>query len=297
MITAHVIGETRHPATDPRPVLWWSVTKTAVATAALRLVERGQLTLDANLVNAPYTLRQLLQHTAGVPNYGGLAAYHAAVEAGDHPWSVTQLLGRVNVENLDFAPGAGWNYSNVGYLLVRRLIEQTTGGSLNTALQDLVFAPLGVTAAIAETPADLDDTAWGNANRYHPHWVYHGLLVGAADQAAAFMHGVLTGRLLTPESLQQMTAVHPLGDRPVPGRPWLTTGYGLGLMIGDVALGDGGRTLAQGHSGCGPGTSCAVYHFPSAREPTTFAAFNDAETEYPAENMVARQASQMPLST
>src|SRR5215468_4255838 len=55
------------------PVPWWSLTKTAIASAALVLVGGGRLALGEPLDSRPYTLRQLLQHTAGVPEYGAPA--------------------------------------------------------------------------------------------------------------------------------------------------------------------------------------------------------------------------------
>src|ERR1700724_2282941 len=76
-------------------VPWWSFTKTALATAALQLVARGELTLDDRIDGRPYTLRQLLQHRAGVPNYGNLASYQEAVWHGEKPWGVAQMLDRV----------------------------------------------------------------------------------------------------------------------------------------------------------------------------------------------------------
>jgi CubicO group peptidase (beta-lactamase class C family) len=56
-----------------------------LATAALQLVDRGNLDLDDQIDDHPCTLRQLLQHRAGVPNYGGLASYHDAVARGEKP--------------------------------------------------------------------------------------------------------------------------------------------------------------------------------------------------------------------
>src|SRR3954453_22274379 len=67
------------------PVPWWSFTKTVLAAAALVLVDAGRLTLDTPLAGRRYTLRQLLQHRAGVPDYGALAAYHDAVASVHSP--------------------------------------------------------------------------------------------------------------------------------------------------------------------------------------------------------------------
>src|SRR5215469_2505692 len=99
---------------DHARVPWWSFTKTVLATAALQLVARGDCVLDEQIDGRPYTLRQLLQHRAGVPNFGNLASYHEAVRRGDKPWKIDQLLERVAADRLDFDPGHGWRYSNVG---------------------------------------------------------------------------------------------------------------------------------------------------------------------------------------
>jgi CubicO group peptidase (beta-lactamase class C family) len=95
-----------------------------LAAAALQLVARGDCRLDKRIDGRPYKLRQLLQHRAGVPNYGNLASYHESVRRGDEPWTVNELLDRVMADRLDFDPGSGWEYSNVGYLFVRQFIEE-----------------------------------------------------------------------------------------------------------------------------------------------------------------------------
>src|SRR5579884_4019976 len=90
---------------------WWSFTKTVLAAAALRLVEAGKLELDAPRPHKPYTLRQLLLHRAGVSNYGALKAYHEAVARGEDAWPRARLLEAAAADELEFEPGARWNYS------------------------------------------------------------------------------------------------------------------------------------------------------------------------------------------
>ena len=236
------------------PAPWWSFGKTVLASAALVLVAQGRLRLDEPLPGRPFTLRQLLGHRAGLRCYGGLREYHAAVAAGEQPWSLDELLRRVRAEELAYEPGSGWAYSNVGYALVRTLIEQAAGEPLGPALQRLIFAPLGVAGVfVAEEPADLDGSAWGNARRYHPGWVYHGLLVGPASAAVSFLDRLLSGRPLPPGLLAAMRDAHPV-DGTDPGRPWRTTNYGLGLMIGEGEL----PGTYVGHTGGGPGRTAAV---------------------------------------
>jgi D-alanyl-D-alanine carboxypeptidase len=271
---------------DQAPVPWWSFTKTALATAALQLVARGHLGLDLRIEGRPYTLRQLLQHRAGVPNYGNLAAYHDAVRRGETPWGVGQLLERVAADRLDFEPGHGWCYSNVGYFFVRRSIEEATGRDIGSALRQLVFDALGLDSVrLVTSVGDLADTAWGNRSQYDPGWVYHGLLVGTPGDAARFLHKLMSGDVLPPELLSEMTTCHPIAGR-LPGRPWETTGCGLGLMIGQMTS----AGIAMGHSGAGPGSVSAVYHFGDRASPCTIAAFARGDDEGVTEHEVARLA-------
>lgn len=254
LITALVQGDHVHADNDAA-VPWWSYAKTVLASAALALVTEGRLQLDEPVHGRQFTLRQLLQHRAGLRCYGALPAYHAAVTGGEHPWPVEEMLQRVDAETLAYEPGQGWAYSNVGYLLVRHLIEDEAGVPLGPALERLVFKPLGISGVkVARDPADLDTTAWGNTRRYHPGWVYHGLLVGTPSAAALFLHRLLAGDLLPPDLLARMLDGHPVGGA-IPGRPWRTANYGLGLMIGK------GEPPGEyvGHTGGGPGSASAVY--------------------------------------
>lgn len=279
-------GEETPPDEGEPLVPWWSVTKTALAVCALQLVSRDLLALDEKVVGGPYTLRQLLQHRAGVPEYGRLAAYHEAVERGDRPWSVDDLLQRVGVDKLDFEPDCGWSYSNVGYLLVRRIIESVTGDDIGDVLRRMIFAPLGLASVrLAGRPSDFTDTAWGNRHRYDPGWVYHGLLIGTPGDAAGFLHALVGGQILPPELLAMMTNPYPVGG-PLSGRPWETAGYGLGLMIGAMA----GAGIAFGHSGNGPGSVAAVYHFTDAVPPCTVAVFGPGNDEATVEHEAVRLA-------
>ncbi|MCE7028326.1 serine hydrolase domain-containing protein [Jiella avicenniae] len=273
-------GKAVHSGRTDATFPWWSFTKTILAIAALQLSERGALDLDAPYRGRPYTLRQLLQHRAGVPDYGKLAAYHAAVARGDPAWPRERLLAAVDVDTPDFAPGTGWAYSNVGYLFVREAIEAATASDLDTALRELVFAPLRLESArVAMQPADLAGVFWPALRGYDPRWVYHGLVVGTPGDAAAILSALMTpGRLLAPGTLAAMRDRHAVGGA-IPGRPWTTHGYGLGLMIGTVK----GAGRAIGHSGGGPFGVNAVYHFPDLDASVTVAAFTGGTDEGAAE--------------
>ncbi len=292
-------------------VPWWSFGKTLLAACVLRLAEAGRVKLDqppalpdhtaawlrnglpAGSPGLPWTVRQLLQHTAGIDDYGPLAAYHDAVAAGAPPWGDAALYRRVSPTDLIFAPGAGWRYSNVGYLLLRRLVERVLDRDLGEALHRLVLVPLGLRdCRMAAAPADLGNLALAVPPGYDPGWVFHGLVIGPVDQAAIALHRLWHGDLLSPASRAAMATAVPAGG-PIAGRPWLRPGYGLGLMIGAMREvvefpGDGaGACDLLGHSAGGPGSSGAVYTAAHG-QPATAAAFTAGTDEGPAEFAVLR---------
>jgi CubicO group peptidase (beta-lactamase class C family) len=122
-------------------------------------------------------------------------------------------------------------------LLVGRLIERLTELTLDEAVLQRAISPLGLSnVRFAKTRADLQATHPECTLNYDPAWVYHGLLVGPVSQAALFLDRLLSADLLTTDLLQQMQAARTLGG-PIPGRPWITPGYGLGVMQGAIGTG------------------------------------------------------------
>lgn len=139
----------------------YSITKLLLAIATLRLVEEGAAKLDqpvqeilpALALDLPVTLRQLLNHTTGLTDYGAMPAYAHDLRADSAtPWTDDEFLNRTLQMGLLFPPGQGWAYSNIGYLLVRRAIERLMQCSLRDALTRLIFAPLALRQTdVAET--------------------------------------------------------------------------------------------------------------------------------------------------
>lgn len=116
------------PASDREPAfLAYSITKILTAVVILELSDAGQLRLDDRLVKwFPHiahadhiTLRHLLSHTGGIPDYGGVRAYHEAVKSSPStPWSFDRFAAETFDKGLWFEPGQGWAYSNPGYMLL-----------------------------------------------------------------------------------------------------------------------------------------------------------------------------------
>jgi CubicO group peptidase (beta-lactamase class C family) len=264
-----VIGNGARDAVVP----WWSFTKTLIATAALALVRDGVLRLDDRLPDRSDTLRLLLQHRAGLPDYGELRSYHEAVSRDEDAWPSEIMMERADAGRLRFKPGEGWSYSNIGYLIVRRHLENVCGEGLDALLKRLVFDPLQAAGPrVALTRRDLDGVLLGTRASYDPQWVYHGLAVGSLGCAAQLLDRILTTDFLPKHLVAEMCAAWPAGGA-VEGRPWQTTAYGLGVMTG--ADTEGSRVI--GHSGAGPGSVIAVYHRPDRNSPLTVAAFSPGD--------------------
>jgi CubicO group peptidase (beta-lactamase class C family) len=270
-------------------VPWWSITKTCLSACVLVLVAGGRLDLDRPLPGRHFTLRQLLQHTSGLSCYTEHPDYDPALDAHADPWTDEHLLALSESVAPLFEPGQGWTYSNTGYFLVRRLIEQTTGNDIERALRTLVLQPLGISEVfIARTRADLRRSIWGDEDDFHPGWVAHGLLMGHPADAAVFMHRLFTGVLLPAPLRNAMRERYPV-NVDLPDRPWRTAGYGLGLMM-DIASPHG---LCIGHSGQGPDSVAAAYHFPELDPPRTVAAFAPTDDHGVAERAVLDEAARL----
>ncbi len=102
------------------------------------------------------------------------------------------------------------------------------------------------------------------------------------------MHGLFTGALLPPPLLDAMRERHPV-NVDLTDRPWRTAGYGLGLMM-DIASPHG---LCIGHSGQGPDSVAAAYHFPDLDPPLTVAAFAPTDDQGIAERAVLDEAARL----
>ena len=97
--------------------------------------------MDAKLEGKPYTVRQLLAHTSGLPDYGQFPDYDAAVAAGDRPWPRTKMLDIAFSRGMLFESDQGWSYSNIGYLFVLDLIETASVKTLGQNISEIIYKP------------------------------------------------------------------------------------------------------------------------------------------------------------
>ncbi len=129
-----------------------SITKQFTSLLVLQLVEEGKLSLETTLASAlPYyrkdtgqkiTIHQLLNHTSGIPTYTALPDFFK--EVSRDPYGVREFVLRYCSGDLEFEPGAKFNYNNSGYFILGAIIEEVVGKSYAQALGERVFGPLGM---------------------------------------------------------------------------------------------------------------------------------------------------------
>jgi D-alanyl-D-alanine carboxypeptidase len=254
-----------------------STTKLFVATVVLQLVEEGRLDLgDPVATYVPdfalgrgVTIRQLLTHTSGIPDYTRTAHFHEGIlEHRDRRWSGDDLLALVAGTRRDFAPGTDYQYSNTGYILIGKIIERVTGSTWDAQVQRRILDPLRLrhthVAAAEQVPggvlpgyidADMDGTV-ENVETGRP-WVSlatsegaAGAIVSTAGDLATFGGALFHGRLLQASTLQQMVAEGPHHPR--------NSNYGLGVEISRPDY----RMTVWGHGGFTLGFKSALWYVP-----------------------------------
>jgi CubicO group peptidase (beta-lactamase class C family) len=214
----------RIPMATDIAIPWFSMTKTATATTAIRLAERGTLELDSPilpLVPAMHSLRpsrwaeritarHLLQHSAGLANPIPVRWIHAADDPGPNPDTfLDQLLA--NHGKLRFEPGTRSSYSNVGILILAAAIARLTKKHFEAVVHDEILGPLGMSSTDFVFPSGVAAATGYHPRRspmrlFLPRWVAgqssgrwmalrrflvdgaaYGGLVGTAEDAARFL--------------------------------------------------------------------------------------------------------------
>ncbi len=240
-----------------------SVTKTLTAAALLKLQEEGKLKLDdavsKYLPNVPraseYTVRQLLNHTAAVPDYLQTEAFQKAFRnEPEKVWSDEALLELVTAAPFTEAPGKQFSYSNGGYILAGEVIRVASGGPRDNTVDGLL-QPLGISIPVWTAALHTVDSYASDCQGPSCPLVLNAPLPyrqGSAGGAAGDRMGTATaltdwanalygGRVLSKESLSEMRQSIPVtGDWPKQ-----VSKYGLGDMTFVSAA---GQSLL-GHSG------------------------------------------------
>jgi D-alanyl-D-alanine carboxypeptidase len=274
---------------------WWSMTKIPTAIAIMQLREQGKLDLDdlvtkylpwfkVNYISdarTPITIRQLLQHTSGLPD--SVPSMAGWVHYSDEIYNQTEVLKQHLPEfnTLKFEPGTKAVYSNVNYMVLGAVIEAASGQSYESFITENILRPLGMSqTGFVISPAMADHEAAGTLAVVHPYtpllptllsptalvrerggkllWLNRFYidatpstgLIGSAPDVARFMlaylnDGTLDGKsILRPDSISMLMETPPVDGR------------GLGWAIGET---NGERYLEHMGGGAGFATTMRLY--------------------------------------
>lgn len=152
----------------------YSITKAVTAIATLRLVDARALSLDLPLSHYfsghPYgdavRVRQLLAHTAGVPNPAPLSWFTVEGESPDREGRMRDQL-RAH-PRLTAAPGTRYRYTNLGYWLLEEVVQAASGMDFAEYVKRQIFGPVGTDHLIGFAPPDKEQMAIGHAARFRP---------------------------------------------------------------------------------------------------------------------------------
>ncbi|MBO0917164.1 serine hydrolase domain-containing protein [Streptomyces laculatispora] len=243
-----------------------SNTKTFVAVVVLQLVAERRVDLDATvdtylpgLVRGEgidgrrITVRRLLQHTSGLPDYSN--------RLGDDVryYDPRELLATALRHPAEFAPGKSWKYSNTNYVLAGLIVQKVTGRPLADEIDRRIIKRIGLRHTYFPAPGD------ASIREPHPHGYYQesaqtplrditemdpswgwaaGQMISTNSDLNRFFTALLTGRLLPAAQFAQMRSTVPAEATFGPGAR-----YGLGLVSRPLPCGG----LAWGHGGSFPG--------------------------------------------
>lgn len=279
------VGTTRPPAPDDFMRLA-SASKAYSGAVALSLVRCGLLDLDDTLAQrlpqlpaawGAVTLRQLLGHTSGLPDYSAAQAFRDIITADPHHvFDSQRLLDFVADKPLNFPAGSRYEYSNSDNIAVALMTEAATGQRYEDLLASQVLRPLdlrrtslpsgfempepylhGYDVDPPEAPEDVSEL-FGMSGVWAS-----GAITSTPNETGAFMRAWASGRLSGPEAYAQQTtfldggASEPAG----PGR----NDVGLGIFRYTTRCG-----VLYGHTGNTAGYTQLAASTPDGRRSLTF---------------------------
>ncbi|MFL6529032.1 MAG: serine hydrolase domain-containing protein [Chthoniobacterales bacterium] len=242
-----------------------SISKNITASAVLRLVEEGKLSLDEDLGKfvpefrgRGVLIRHLLNHTSGIKDYSSLPEFEKEERLDlDHE----AVLRLVKDQPADFAPGSSWAYDNSGFYLLGLVIEKVSGQGYFDFVRETFLKPLGMNATVYGIAQPIIK------HRAQGYIIEHGQQVNAdaiswvpvfsggawcstVDDTLHWEDALEEGRVVSKEMLEKMRTPTQLPNGPI-------IDYGFGTRIGSL---EGHR--CYGHTGTGGGFANVMLSFP-----------------------------------
>ena len=217
-----------------------SLSKMYTAVMTFQLIEKGQLQLEdkiTNWFNVPHftevTVAQLLTHTSGIPEY----------IAEDVTIGVETFIEMVLPQ---YAPNEHWSYSNTNYVLLAKIIEEVSGLSYETYLQQYIAAPLNLTHTTTQPTKQceaqgqtydyeeqqykeaIDDPYLHESEKYNDEYGDGGIYA-TVTEVAKFLKALWQGQYISKEIVQLMLTPTEVAEH-----------YSYGFIIQDEWVGHTG---------------------------------------------------------
>ena len=240
--------ERRVPALVTSQYRLGSVTKSFTAAAILQQVERGKLSLDDTLGKffpeyaewKAIRVRQLLNHTSGIPDYTSVGDAFSGTAAEDIP--IDSIVGFVRGRPPQFDPGTKWSYSNTNYVLLGMILERVSNTPYADYLASEVYPRAGLTLTQYCDDATLVPHRALGYGRSHGKFVTSssiamtvpfaaGALCSTAGDLARWPRALRNGHVITPASYRAMTTGEFAGRHPNPGDSTQQYGFGVGMGL------------------------------------------------------------------
>ena len=242
-----------------------SSTKTFTAVALLQLVGEDKVGLDDSverhlpgLVSEKITVRHLLRHQSGLPDWDDLVRkLFATPEDYERnklrSFTPEELVAAALAHPPRFEPGTQWQYVNTNYLLAGMIIAKVTGRSWAQEIRDRILNPLRLRHTFVATDPYLPrphahayarwepDGPWIDTTVTGLHGYGAGGLISTTADLNRFWRGLIGRRLLRPDLLAQMQDTVPVEGFPLPG-------LRNGLGVFQLPLSDGGMYWRHGGS-------------------------------------------------
>ena len=262
-----------------------SIVKTFISVVTLQRVEEGTLSLDQKLpellprsvteriANADQiTLRMLLNHTSGIPEWVNEEVHIRVATDPTHIWTNDEAIDIAAAEGAYFPPGTSWRYSNTHYTLLGMVLDRAGGKSWRAQVRERLLLPLGMFSTHLPEPGDRR-IASNYARGYHyidgtpldltgvdPSMSGasggNAMVTTVAD-LGWFLDALLGGRLF--REAATLTAMTTMID--APHESGLPHQYGLGLE--SFVMPDGTKVI--GHSGGAAGYAVMMFRLADQR--------------------------------
>lgn len=262
-----------------------SLTKSMMSTIILQLSDEDKINVNDELdkylpgllpYDKPITIRQLMSHTSGVPDF--FTDIYPSLRDGSsadlkterlNEYTPEQIIKTATQRPLDFAPGSNYKYSNTGYYILGLVIEDITGDSVKDLVNDRVLKPTGLKHTHFPTGDENvisgdhpkpyfvgDDGDLIDTDKWSPSQTWAaGATVSTTSDVNKFFRAMFDGTLLPTKLRDEAFKLTEQSDN----------SYGLGIQAipANCELIPGGT--AYGHTGGTLGHSTLSFHSPDGK--------------------------------